>query len=127
MSDSSDTITSAPATPNQEETPPLPLKEMFPLYQSLLETVKLPSSPIQKWLNNITDFKNNPRALQELPFDDGALNWVNKDGRILGLGFPAMLDLYSRYGLLSPYLSMAREQGVNIRVYIYIPCLLTIF
>jgi hypothetical protein len=127
MSDSSDTIPSAPATPDREETPPPPLEEMSPLYQSLLEMVKLPSSPTQKWLDNIADFKNNPRALHEPPFNDGALHWVNKDGRILGLGFPAMLDLHGRYGRLSPYFSMAGEQGVNVRLYIHIPRLLTIF
>jgi hypothetical protein len=85
------------------------------LYQSLVEAIKHPSCVSTEWVTTVADFRNNPRALHMRPYSDGSLHFVNKDGNLLCMAFPAVLVLDGRYGRTGPYFSLATgEQGVKV-------------
>ena len=115
MSASPDTLPSRPSSPNREPTPSN-IYEKTPLYQSLLAAVEMPLSAKPKWLETVADFSNNPRTIPRPPYNDGMFHFVSNNGDVLGIGFPAVLDLHGKYGRLGPYFNMATEQGVNLKV-----------
>ena len=85
------------------------------LYQSLIEVIKHPSCINKAWVNTVADFRNNPCALHMRPYNDGSLHFVNKDGNLLCMAFPAVLVLDGKYGCTGPYFSLATgEQGVKV-------------
>lgn len=85
-----------------------------PLYQSLEAALQHPSCVSAAWIDTVGDFKNNPRALHARPYNDGSLHWVDREGKLLCMAFPALLDLDGKYGRTGPYFSLASEQGVKV-------------
>jgi hypothetical protein len=79
------------------------------LYHSLQETMKHPSSVSPAWVETV-DFKNNPRVLHSPPHNDGSSHWVDNDNNLLCMAFPAVLDLYGKYGKTGPYFSFTGTQ-----------------
>jgi hypothetical protein len=122
MTDSPDTLPSLPGSPNNEQTD---VEEKSPLYQSLLAVLDMPNSAKPKWLQTVADFDNNPRAVHTSPHNDGALHFVDHNGEVLGIGFPAYLDVHGKYARIGPYFNMATEQGVKVSLYLYSYALLT--
>ena len=80
------------------------------LHLSLQETMKHPSCVNPAWMDTIADLKNNPRVLPNLSHNDGCLHWVDKNNEILCLAFPAVLDVYGKYGRIGPYFSLVGNQ-----------------
>jgi hypothetical protein len=113
MPDSPDTVVSAPRSPNRELSP-ADVEGRSPLYQSLMAALDMPNAAKREWLETVADFKNNPRALHLPPYNDGALHFVDKDGYILPISFPAVLDLHGRYARLGPYFNMTSEHGIKV-------------
>ena len=85
-----------------------------PLYQSLQAVVMHPSSVGAAWIDTIGDLKNNPHALHTAPYNDGSLHWVDQKGKLLCMGFPAVLDLEGKYGRIGPYFSLTSDHGVKV-------------
>ena len=79
----------------------------------------MPNSAKPKWLETVADFDNNPRAVHASPHSDGALHFVDQNGDVLGIGFPAYLDVHGKYARIGPYFNMATEQGVKVSFNLY--------
>jgi hypothetical protein len=82
-----------------------------PLYQSLVESLKHPSSANIAWLDTVAK-ENNPRTLHMAPFNDGSLHWVDTSGSLLCLAFPAKLEMNGTFGRTGPYFSLETDQGL---------------
>jgi hypothetical protein len=80
------------------------------LHDSLQETLKHPSSVNPAWMDTIGDIRNNPRPLHAPPYNDGSLHWVDTNNELLHMAFPAVLDLYGKYGKIGPYFSLMTNQ-----------------
>ena len=113
MLDSPDTVGSAPGSPDREQSP-ADVEGRSPLYQSLMAALDMPTTAKREWLETVTDFKNNPRVLHLPPYNDGALHFVDKDGYILPISFPAVLDLHGKYARLGPYFNMTSKHGTKV-------------
>jgi hypothetical protein len=116
MTESPDTLLSAPGSPNPEQDDD---DVKSPLYLSLLAVLDMAGTAKTKWLETVADFDNNPRAVHTAPYNDGALHFVDVDGQVLGIGFPAVLDMHGKYARVGSYFNMATEQGVKVGNYLY--------
>lgn len=112
MSGSPATLRSAAATPEPPE-----VDEKTPLYQSLVAAIEMRNTANNEWLKKVADFDNNPRLIHERPYDDNALHWVNKEGHVIPIAFPATLDIHGHYSRLGPYFNM--EQGPKVSTLTY--------
>lgn len=65
-------------------------------------------------METVADFKNNPRAPHLAPYNDGSLHYVDMQGRLLIIGFPAVLDMDGKYSRTGPYFNMAGAQGLKV-------------
>ena len=88
--------------------------EFSPLYQSLMEALRHPNCVSAAWIDTVADFKNNPRALHSVPYNDGSVHWVDKAGHILHMAFPAELDMDGKFGCTGPYFNLGGEQEIKV-------------
>jgi hypothetical protein len=86
-----------------------------PLYQSLLAAMDHPSCAKPSWVDTVADFKNNPRALHTLPYNDGSQHYVDNDGNLLCMAFPAVIEYNAKYTRTGPYFSLSGPQGMNVK------------
>jgi hypothetical protein len=47
-------------------------------------------------------------------YNDGSLHRVDKNGHLLYLAFPAVLDMDSKFGRTGPYFNLAAKQGIKV-------------
>ena len=85
------------------------------LYQSLLAAMDHPSCAKPSWVDTVTDFKNNPCALHSLPYNDGSQHYVDNDGNLLCMAFPAVIEYNAKYTHTGPYFSLSGPQGMNVK------------
>ena len=89
-------------------------KTRTPLYQSLLAALDHPSCAKASWLDTVADFKNNPRTINTPPYNDGSVHYVDNNGNLLCMGFPAVIEHDARYSRTGPYFSLEGPQGMNV-------------
>jgi hypothetical protein len=63
----------------------------------------------------VADFKNNPRALHTLPYNDGSQHYIDNDGNLLCMAFPAVIEYDAKYTRTGPYFSLSGPQGMNVK------------
>jgi hypothetical protein len=100
-----------PASETEREDSP---ETRTPLYQSLLAAMDHPSCAKPSWVDTVADFKNNPRALHTLPYNDGSQHYVDNDGNLLCMAFPAVIEYDAKYTRTGPYFSLSGPQGMNV-------------
>ena len=66
------------------------------------------------WLETVADFNNNSQAVHTPLYNDGSLHFVDNNGEILQIGFPAYLDVHGKYAHQGPYFNMETGQGVKV-------------
>ena len=69
------------------------------LYHSLEKILTHPSCASSNWMENQGSDLSQLRA----SFDKNSLYWVDKDGHVLSLAFPAILDLKKTYNKIESY------------------------
>ena len=116
MTKSPHSLPSAPGSPNPEQDDD---EVKSPLYLSLLAVLDMAGTAKTKWLETVADFNNNPRTVHTAPYNNGALHFVDVDGQVLGIGFPAVLDMHGKYARVGSYFNMMTEQGVQVGDYLY--------
>jgi hypothetical protein len=112
MSDNENNLSPAPPSPTITEKS---LEDQHSdMFLSLETTLRHPSSVSNTWIDTIDDARNNPRILSTAPFDDGALHWVDRDGKVLRMSFPAVLNMYGKYAKIGPYFSLMSDQNIKV-------------
>ena len=89
------------------------------LYLSLEEALKNPSCVSDTWIENIADFKNNPRTLPYAPYNDNALHYVDQKQKPLCMAFPAVIDLNGKFTKIGPYFNLMGDQAVKVSFHSY--------
>lgn len=89
------------------------------LYRSLEECLKHPRCISTEWINEVADVPNSPRTLKNAPYNDGALYWVDKDGELLSMSFPAVLESDGKFSKIGPYFNLAREHEIKVSFFCF--------
>jgi hypothetical protein len=106
---------SPPSPSSTLESPTISEKEEpSALYQSVEEAIQHPSCVSIAWLDTVANLKNNPQLLNDSPYNDGSLHWVNKNNELLCMAFPAVLNLHGRYSKIGPYFSLMGDCTINV-------------
>ena len=83
--------------------------DMTPLETSLLFCLTLPTTITPELINEIDDY-NNPRKVASEK--ENAAYWVRKDGSLLLISFPAILETRGKYGRTGPYFNMIENVSI---------------
>lgn len=85
-----------------------------PLFLSLEHCLRNPYSVSSDWIDNIADINNNPRKLSgsSASYNDNSLHWVDQEGNILPMVFPAVLNIPGKYSKIGPYFNLMGDQDV---------------